>query len=137
LPVSVKLLLKSLTTGRELVVKGYVNTGFMADSPDIAIPVPVAERLGLWPVSTRESIIVSIETGGGVVEAHLIPQALVVKVITSDRESREVVANALINPYTDSVLISDYLTEELGIQLLYPRRGLWKFADEDKVRESE
>jgi hypothetical protein len=67
----------------------------------------------------------------------LIPQALVVKVITSDRESREVVANALINPYTDSVLISDYLTEELGIQLLYPRRGLWKFADEDKVRESE
>jgi hypothetical protein len=108
----------------------------MTDSPDVAIPLSVAERLGLWPFLAREYIIVSIEACG-VVEGHLIPQALIVKVTTSDRESREVVANVLINPHIDSVLISDYLTEELGIQLLYPRRGLWRFADEDKVRESE
>jgi len=37
----------------------------------------------------------------------------------------------------DEVLVSDYLAEELQVQILYPRKGLWKFVDEDRVRESE
>lgn len=59
------------------------------------------------------------------------------KVITPDRESREVRANTVVNPCIDEVLISDYLAEELSIQIIYPRRGIWKFTNEDKFRESE
>ena len=58
------------------------------------------------------------------------------RVLTEDRASGEVLANALINPLADEVLISDALAEELGIQILYPRRGIWKFSDEDKARSS-
>ena len=81
--------------------------------------------------------MVSLETGGGTVESYVVLQAVVVQVVTEDRVSKEVTANALINPHIDEVLVSDYLAEELQVQVLYPRRGVWKFADEDKTRESE
>lgn len=137
MPVRVKLSLRAINTSRETVVKGYINTGFISDAPDIALPVSIAERLDLWPIPSREAVAVSIETGGGVTEGYVIPQVILVKVITSDRVSREVTANAVVNPHIDEVLVSDYLAEELGIQILYPRRGIWKFTDEDKPRESE
>jgi hypothetical protein len=35
------------------------------------------------------------------------------------------------------VLISDALAEELGIVILTPKTGLWKFKDEDRIRTSE
>jgi predicted aspartyl protease len=47
LPVRVKLLVKVRGSGREVVVKGLVNTGFTSEFPDIMIPVFLAERLGL------------------------------------------------------------------------------------------
>jgi len=136
LPVRVKLLVKVRGSDREAVVKGLVNTGFTSEFPDIMIPVFLAERLGLWPRPHGEVMIATLETGGGTVEGYVIPQAVVVKVITEDRESREVVANVIVNPYVDEVFISDYLAEELGIQVLFPRRGIWRFSDEDRLRES-
>jgi len=137
LPVRVRLLLRSVGSGREVVVRGIVNTGFMSDFPDIALPVSVAEELNLWPYPPSSTVIATFETGGGVVEGYIIPQSVIVKVITPDRESREVKVNVVVNPYIDEVLISDYLAEELGIQIIYPRRGIWKFTNEDKFRESE
>lgn len=135
MPVKVRIVLKSMLGGREVHSTALVNTGFTSEAPDIAVPPSVAEKLGLWPLP-EGAILASVETGGGVVEAYIIPRAVSVRVVTSDRTSREVVANVLINPYLSEILISDYLAEELGIQILYPRRGLWKFVDEDKIRES-
>jgi len=80
--------------------------------------------------------MVSLETGGGIVESYVVPQAVVVQVVTEDRVSKEVTANVLVNPYIEEVLVSDYLAEELQIQILYPRRGIWKFADKEKIREN-
>jgi hypothetical protein len=110
---------------------------FTSDTPDLALPTALAERLGLWPRPGGGAVVVTLETGGGPVEAYVVPQAVLVRVVTRDRVSREVLANALVNPYIGEVLVSDSLTEELGIQMLYPRRGVWKFVDEDVLRESE
>ena len=137
LPLRVKLLVKAKHSGRDVTVKALVNTGFTTESPDIAIPVSTAEQLNLWPKPGQEAIKVSLETGGGTVEGYIVPQSLIVTVVTGDRIGGEVIANALINPYIGEVLISDSLAEELGIQILYPRRGIWKFVDEEKLRESE
>jgi len=137
LPLRVKLLVKAKHSGRDVTVKALVNTGFTTESPDIAIPVSTAEQLNLWPKPGQEAIKVSLETGGGTVEGYIVPQSLIVTVVTGDRRGEEVIANALINPYIGEVLISDSLAEELGIQILYPRRGIWKFVDEEKLRESE
>lgn len=135
MPVRVRVLVRSRSSGRELACPALVNTGFTSDTPDLAVPLGLAERLGFWPLR-GEALSVSLETGGGVAEGYLVPRVVTVKVVAEDRCSREVVANLLVNPFIDEVLISDYLTEELGIQILYPRRGLWRFADEDRVRES-
>jgi len=136
-PLRVKLRIRARHSGKEVTVKALVNTGFTSDSPEIAIPASLAQDLRLWPKPGEEAVMVSLETGGGVVEGYIIPQAAIVQVVTEDQMSREVVANTLINPYIEDVLISDYLAEELQIQILYPRRGIWKFTYEDKVRESE
>ena len=137
MPLKIRLLIKNRENNREVVIKALVNTGFTSDAHDIMIPTFVAEQLGFWPTPLREIIKISLETGGGVVQSFVIPQAVLVKILTNDRVSREVTANVIVNPYIDEVLISDYLAEELGIQILYPRRGIWKFVDEERLRESE
>lgn len=134
--VYVKLKLKSLLTGKEIEVVGVVNTGFRSDNLDLAIPISIAEKLGLWPLPKDRSLVTILSTGGGDVSSFLIPHSITVKVITEDRESREVIANVLINPFINEILISDTLTEELGIQILFPRKGIWKFIDDDKIRYS-
>ena len=42
----------------------------------------------------------------------------------------------LIDPYLDEVLISDYLSDKLGIIVLSFRRGLWRHYKDpsDKIR---
>lgn len=129
--------LRAVRSGREVTARALVSTGFTSDTPDIALPTALAERLCLWPKLSRDVVAVALETGGGVVEAYVVPQALLVRVVAEDRASREVLANALVNPYIGEVLISDNLAEELGIQILYPRRGVWKFADEERLRGGE
>ena len=136
MPVRVKLEIKSRLNNVTLTIPALVNTGFVSDTLDLAIPISIAEKLGLWPRSPN-ALSVSLETGGGIVESYIAPQAAIVKVITGDRVSRSVVVNIIVNPFINEVLISDALAEELGIQILYPRQGLWKFVNEEKIRESE
>ncbi len=136
MPIRVKLEIRSRHNNVTLIVMALVSTGFISETLDLAIPVSIAEKLNLWP-KPSSALSISLETGGGTVESYIIPQAAVVKVITEDRVSREVTVNIIVNPFIDEVLISDALAEELGIQILYPRQGFWKFTDEDKVRKSE
>ena len=136
MPVRVRVEIRSRYSTVVLTMLALVNTGFTSDTPDLAVPTSVAEKLGLWP-NPPNALSASLETGGGIVEGYIIPQAAVIKVVTKDRVSKEVIVNIIVNPFIGEVLISDALAEELGIQILYPRRGLWKFADEDKIRESE
>ena len=135
MPVRVRVVIKSRLSNVTLTTLALINTGFVSETPDLAIPLTIAEKLKLWPRPIN-ALSASLETGGGVVESYIIPQAVSIQVVTNDRVSKEVLANVIVNPFINEVLISDYLAEELGIQILYPRRGLWKFIDEDKIRQS-
>ncbi len=132
-----KLYVESKLTRRSSIVKAVVNTGFRSHAPDLSLPLPLARELGLYPPPSG-SYSIEVRTAGGTVNVYMVPRALLVKVVVEDRETPLVEANALVNPLDDEVLISDYLAEELGIQVLYPRRGLWRFADDEpgKIRES-
>ena len=74
----IRLAISSISSGIELVVKALASTEFTSETPDIAIPIPIAERLGLWP-QPREVLSVSLETGGGVVESYIVLQILNLK----------------------------------------------------------
>ena len=46
-------------------------------------------------------------------------------------------ARAVSVPGEMEVLLSDALIEELGINIVKPKSGLWKFMGEEKLRKSE
>jgi hypothetical protein len=135
MPVKLRIEIRSRGSDRRVVLTALVNTGFVSEEPDILIPLNLARELGLWP-QPDGSLLLTLSTAGGDVEGYAVPRSVFVRVLTEDRAGGDVLANALINPLADEVLISDALAEELGIQILYPRRGIWKFSDEDKARSS-
>ena len=60
-----------------------------------------------------------------------------VKVLTEDSESKEVLTDVIVSPTADEPLISDMLAEELEIAVESFGRGLWRFRWEQKLRKSE
>lgn len=113
-----------------------MNTGFVSDDPDILVPISVARALGLWP-QPDGSLSVILGTAGGEIEGYVVPRSVLARVLAGDRASREILASVVVSALAEEVLISDALAEELGVQILYRRRGIWESVDEDKVRESE
>jgi len=65
------------------------------------------------------------------------PSCILLTVIEEYRTSKSVVCNALISLHEREVLLSDAVIEELEIEILSPKTGLWKFKGEDKVRRSK
>jgi len=122
--------------GKTLEALALVNSGFETDTPDIAIPVNVAKELGLWPPASAVSTI--LDTGGGEVTNPYYTDAASLELVLSDRESRSVRVNIIVNPHIDEVVISDYVASELGIVLLDIKQGLWRLSDDppNKVRHT-
>lgn len=71
--MAVRVRVRLRSGDREVVTSAVINTGFETDTPDIAIPTPLARLLGLWP--PRDGELVSLETGGGDTEAYLLGSA--------------------------------------------------------------
>ena len=116
-----------------VVTSALVNSGYEADEPEIHIPLALAKKLTL-PLENIESERYSVV--GTVVSAYILGYVEVC-VETEDRVSNWVKAKAVSVPGEYEVLLSDALTEALGVEIIKPKQGLWKFANEDKVRPSE
>ena len=133
MPISLRLRLRSRRREAEVELIALVNTGFISESPDVMLPTGVASELGLWP-PPEDALMASADTAGGGAVVYVVPGALEVSVVEEDRTVGPVMSNAVVNPSVNRVLISDYLAEELRIQVLYPRRGLWRFSDDEPGR---
>ncbi len=120
---------------RSVTVSALLNSGFESSEPDLAAPVEVAEKLGLWP--PREFELESVATAGGEVQLAYIRSKCVAELLGEEGEVlASSKANILVNPHLDEVLVSDYLIDELGIVVISFRRGLWRHKSDspDKVR---
>ena len=95
----------------------------------------MARALGLWPPEGAREVV--LETAGGPLRARFYPRRALVKVVTEDAESREVLADIVVSPIGGEPLISDMLAEELEIAVELFGRGLWRFRWESKLRKSE
>lgn len=132
--VRVKLRVKCLRSGREILTSALVNSGYEADSPQLMVPRRLALELGLWP-PPEEAVLIELGTAGGPVRNYLIPRIAEVYVEAGDRRVGPVISDIVISHFEYEVLISDKLGGELGIVIL-DLRGKWRFKDEDKVRET-
>ncbi|MFN4046635.1 MAG: hypothetical protein ACK4H7_04775 [Acidilobaceae archaeon] len=133
--VRVKLRIKSLRSGREIVSSALVNSGFEAETPQLLIPRRLALELGLWP-PPEDAYLVEVGTAGGPTRNYMVPGAVEVSVETRDRIVGPLRCDLMISNLEYEVLISDRLGGELGIVIL-DLRGKWRFSDEDTVRETE
>ena len=133
--VRVKLRIKSLRSGKEVITSALVNSGFEAETPQLLIPRRLAVELGFWP-PPEDAYLIEVGTAGGPVRNYLVPSAAEVSVKTEDREVGPVKCDIMISNLEYEVLISDRLGGELGIVIL-DLRGKWRFSDEDRTRETE
>jgi len=136
--VRVKLRIRSRTSGEVAKVSALINTGFETESPQLLIPVRLAKQLSLYPPPPTSSVV-EIGTAGGPARVFLVRDAVDVWAVAEDREVGPRPADVLISPIEEEALVNDKLTEELGIVLLAPGSGRWRFADDpaERVRSSE
>ncbi|MCC6022795.1 MAG: hypothetical protein LM560_06795 [Desulfurococcaceae archaeon] len=125
--VRIKLRYKS----REVITSALVNTGYEGITPEIHLPLALARRLGYSFENVRIERYVVV---GGEVNVLRLGQVY----ITLDVEgfNRDVLANVICTPGEYEVIVNDVLAEELGIEIVAPRRGLWRIKGEGGVRES-
>jgi hypothetical protein len=135
--VRVKILIR--LAGREVETPALVNSGFETDTPQLLVPVRLLSANLIDPSELGEASIEEYDTAGGPVAMHIYPNSCRVRVVEPDKSSREVTADLVVSYVEREVLIGDALTEELGIIILSPRRGLWRFIDDpyDKTRYSQ
>lgn len=136
LVVRVRLRIKRDSRVLELVA--LVNSGYEADTPQLMIPISIAEKLGLWPPpsSVREAVF---ETAGGPLRVWIIRNAAVAQVIAGNTVSKSVKVDIIISPLADEAIISDILAGELEIAIEDVAKGYWRFRWEplDRIKESE
>jgi len=113
-----------------------LNSGFESDALDIAVPIDIAKKLGLWPPHSTTTAI--LDTGGGETVNPYYEFCAELELILEDKESKKIKVNIIVNSYIDEVAISDCVASELGIMLLDFKKGLWRLKDDplEKIRES-
>ncbi len=132
---AVRLKLRIRVDEKSVEVIALLKSGYEAPTPQLLVPVDVARTLGLWPPEGAREVV--LETAGGPLRAWFYPRRALVKVVTEDAESREVLADIVVSPIGDEPLISDMLAEELEIAVESFGRGLWRFRWESTLRKSE
>jgi len=134
--VGVRVKVKIEANDRSIITSALVNSGFESTSPDIIVPMGLAEKLGLWPPTEVESE--EALTAGGQVTLYLVKRNARISIICGNEVRKVIKGNLIVNPHVDEVLLSDYVIDELGIVVISFRRGLWRHETDEleKVRES-
>jgi len=129
---------KLVREGREVETSTLANSGYESETPQILIPIKVAELLALWP-PTKDIGESVFETAGGPLRVWIAPKAVKVKVVVADIDTQYVEADAVISPLADEILLSDKMISELSIALEDVGKGYWRFTWEPKerIRRSE
>ena len=130
--------LRIVVDDKVIETSALANSGYEAETPQVLVPIKLAQILGLWP--PREGFEeTEYETAGGPLRVWIVPRACKVSVVTEDTKSPIVEADVVVSPIADEVLLSDKLISALQLALEDVGSGLWRFRWEpkDKLRRSE
>jgi hypothetical protein len=108
------------------------NTGYESGEPEIHIPIALAKRLGVRVEGVRSERyrVVGWEVGA------LVLGYVDVRVRVEDRVTGWVGSRAVTVIGGYEVLLSDRLVEELGVEIVKPASGLWRFTFQFHVLDS-
>jgi len=114
------------------------NSGFETDTPQVLVPTNFLLKNKINTKKLRKPETLEYDTAGGPIIMYVYHQACNVRVIENDKNSQDITTDLVISPIEREVIMSDALIEELGILIISPRRGFWKFLDDppEKIRQS-
>ena len=139
--MALRVRLRLRVRGREGFVdaSALVNTGFETETPQLLLPLRLGSVLGLWPPPPPEAQLLEFGTAGGSVRNYVVPNSLEVWVLGGDRVVGPVISDAVISNVELEASINDKLAGALGIMILNPATGEWRFRDDDAsvIRRSE
>ncbi|MEZ0290868.1 MAG: hypothetical protein ABWJ42_07265 [Sulfolobales archaeon] len=115
----------------EVSTSALINTGYESTRPEIHIPIALLRRLGFSLENLRSERYAVV---GAEVSAYIAGEVYVRLDIEKTSEWIKAVAVAVPGEY--EVIISDMLAEELGLEIIAPRRGLWRVRGETNIRTS-
>jgi len=133
--IRLRLRVRSVS-GSEVIIRALLNSGYEAGSPELLIPLSIAELLGLYPVlpagaEVREYVLAD----GSRTKLIRLPNVVEVSIFVEDREVKFVRCDAVIAERAEEALISDKLADALGIAAIAIGEGIWCFRDELGIRE--
>jgi hypothetical protein len=99
-----------------------LNSGFESNALDIAVPIDIAKKFGLWLPHSTTTVI--LDTGGGETVNSYYEFCAELELILEDKEFKKIKVNIIVNSYIDEVAISDCVASELGIMLLDFKKGM-------------
>jgi predicted aspartyl protease len=132
MPVRVVTKLKTLKGSkpdRIVETAALLNTGYTGSSPEIIVPVKLAEEIGLWPPPI-DAIQSTYDTAGGPARFHTVRAAITLQIVDNDVASKELTADVAISPTEREVLLSDIVIGELEVVILNAHRGYWRFISD-------
>ena len=117
--MGLRIMVKICHAGKCINTSALLNTGFETPEPMVSLPIELAEKLEL-------NIESSIEfEGPGLTRGSSYLGDKVKITVSTGKEQREVLAEALITPGEDEVVLSDKCIEALGIVIDLRNKKWW------------
>lgn len=116
-----------------------VNTGYETETPELIVPIPLAQRLGYWPPPVERAEWTTYRSVSGDFQLCRLPRAISSRIPAEDRETPQHQCDIATGTAERRVLISDRLASLLKVDLVDPGEGKWRFRDDppDRLRDSE
>lgn len=130
--MGVRVLVEIKRNNRVVNSAALVNSGYEADEPELHVPLALARVLGFKLEGLKGE---RYKVVGAEVTTYILGE-VEVRVRTEDKVSEWVKAKAVSVPGEYEVILSDAITEQLGIEIVKPRTGLWRLVGETRVRKS-
>jgi len=121
--------------GKSVVVKVLVNGGAESDEPLVAVTPDIASELG---ISDEELDVIEVEHALGTTHGYITRRKYLMELLDDNITLSSTHAYIAIDPYLTEPLITDATIDELGIQVISFKRGLWRHLKDpiDKTRRS-
>jgi hypothetical protein len=121
--------------GKSVVVKVLVNGGAESDEPLVVVDLDIASKLG---ISSEELDVIEVELASGTTHNYITRRKYLVELLDDNITLSSTYAYIAVDPYLTEPLITDATIDELGIQVISFKRGLWRHVKDpiDKIRRS-
>lgn len=115
--MAVRIKVEIVRGKNKVKTNALVNSGYETEEPELLIPVNLAKRLKIYPKLLPNTTIEIYSTAGENTQMYFTPKCVKVRAITPDRISKEILCDLSISESEKEVLLSDCLSEKLGIMI--------------------